>query len=281
MTNSTNSPMAKDTDLSWDVTENEVYVNINGVLRLDETKKAIVRNDNEEILSHRNSGYHTMTNEKFKEATEDLRKESGFEFAGFHEYKGGRKVIGYLKNTAEGEIKIGDHVIEDYLILGNSHDGSSSFFTGTVTELLRCSNEFGRISGANRVRHSKSFEINFVGMMTYIKSHFAERQVMYNAFNRFGDKIVSPELFDKALDFVLKVDLTKEISSQKQNQKDALRNAIVGESNDLGDNLWGLFNGVTKYTTHELNGKDRVFGNVLGNANNINQRAYQFCTANS
>ena len=118
-------------------------------------------------------------------------------------------------------------------------------------------------------------------MMTYIKSHFAERQVMYNAFNRFGDKIVSAELFDKALDFVLKVDLTKEISSQKQNQKDALRNAIVGESNDLGDNLWGLFNGVTKYTTHELNGKDRVFGNVLGNANNINQRAYQFCTANS
>lgn len=281
MTNQNLSPFAKDTNLQWDVQEDEVYVKINGVLRLDETKKAIVRNDNEEILSHRNAGYHTMTNEKFREVTEDLKNESGFEFAGFHEYKGGRKVIGYLKNTAEGEIKIGDHAIEDYLILGNSHDGSSSFFTGTVTELLRCSNEFGRISGANRVRHSKSFEVNLVEMMAYVKSHFAERQVMYNSFNRFGEKIVSAELFDKALDVVLNVDLTKEISTQKQNQKDALRSAIIGESKDLGDNLWGLFNGVTKYTTHELSNKDKVFGNVLGNANTINQRAYQFCLQNA
>jgi hypothetical protein len=245
-----------------------------------EGKKALVRNDNNEVLSVRNESYHAMTNEAFLKTADKLKEMSGFELAGFQEYKGGRKVMGYLKNTSEGEIKIGEHVIEDYLILGNSFDGSSSFFTGTVTELLRCSNEFGRINTTNRVRHSKSFEQNLTDVLTYIEDHFKSRNLMYTAFNRFGNKIVSAELFDKALDFVLDVDLTKEISTQKQNQKDTLSSAIIGESNDLGDNLWGLFNGVTKYTTHDVKSKNKVFGNVLGNVNSINQRAYRFCLEN-
>ena len=280
MTNSTNSPMAKDTDLSWDINEQGIYTPINGVMSQVVGKKALVRNDNNEVLSVRNESYHAMTNEAFLKTADKLKEMSGFELAGFTEYKGGRKVIGYLKNTAEGEIKIGEHVIEDYLILGNSHDGSTSFFTGTVTELLRCSNEFGRINTTNRVRHSKSFEENLQEVMTYIKGHFRSRELMYTAFNRFGNKIVSAELFDKALDFVLDVDLTQEISSRKQNQKDILASAIRGESNDLGDNLWGLFNGVTKYTTHDIKSKNKVFGNVLGNVNSINQRAYKFCLEN-
>lgn len=280
MTNQNNSPFAKDTNLQWDINEQGIYTPINGAMTKVEGKKALVRNDNNEVLSVRNESYHAMTNESFLEVADKLKDMSGFELAGFNEYNGGRKVIGYLKNTAEGEIKIGEHAIEDYLIIGNSFDGSSSFFTGTVTELLRCSNEFGRISKMNRVRHSKSFETNLTELMTYIEGHFKSRELMYTAFNRFGNRIVSAELFDKALNVVLDIDTTEEVSTRKINQRNALRSAIVGESNDLGDNLWGLFNGVTKYTTHDLGGKNKVFGNILGNGNTINQRAYKFCLEN-
>jgi hypothetical protein len=45
----------------------------------------------------------------------------------------------------------------------------------------------------------------------------------------------------------------------------------------LGDNLFGLFNGVTHYTTHIKKAKETTFGNALGTLARINQDAFQFC----
>jgi len=45
---------------------------------------------------------------------------------------------------------------------------------------------------------------------------------------------------------------------------------------ELGDNLWGAFNGVTKYTTHEITPRNPVFGNIFGIQADINNRALTF-----
>lgn len=263
--------------LTWDVVEQPIYTGANiDSLKVIEGQKAIVRNDNELVLATAKDSYHVMNNEAFIKIAETLREYSGFEIEMYQEFNKGRKVLGYLKNSGES-ISIGGHKIEDYMLIGNSFDGSTSFFSGTVTELLRCSNQFGKISRHSKIRHTVNSGNKVQEYLDTIKQYFAERNNMYSNFNRFGEKIVSEELFNKALNYVLEIDNTKEISSRKENQKIALTAAIINESKDLGNNVWGLFNGVTKYTTHEMNQRENVFGNIFGSAEKINMRAYDFC----
>jgi len=40
-----------------------------------------------------------------------------------------------------------------------------------------------------------------------------------------------------------------------------------------------MFQGVTKYTSHTVNQKENVFGNIFGSVAHINKRAYEFTTA--
>jgi hypothetical protein len=56
-----------------------------------------------------------------------------------------------------------------------------------------------------------------------------------------------------------------------------LRKSIDREMKDLGNNAFGLFNGVTWYTTHEMRTSDLVTSQISGTANLINQKAFRFC----
>jgi hypothetical protein len=53
--------------------------------------------------------------------------------------------------------------------------------------------------------------------------------------------------------------------------------SIDKETLALGDNLFGLLNGITHYTTHVKKVKETTFGNALGTLSRINQDAFQFC----
>ena len=56
-----------------------------------------------------------------------------------------------------------------------------------------------------------------------------------------------------------------------------LRQSIEKEMKDIGNNAFGLFNGVTWYTSHEMRNAESVAGRMSGTANQINQKAYRFC----
>ena len=53
------------------------------------------------------------------------------------------------------------------------------------------------------------------------------------------------------------------------------------EMSELGQNAWGLFNGVTWYTTHDMKKKEatkNIFGNVSGDIrHSLNRQGFDFC----
>lgn len=266
------------TELTWDIVERPVYdINDMGEIVSIPNHKSIRRNDTNELLSIKPDSYHPMTNERFLEIAYKLNEISGFEITNFSEYKNGRTVLGYLKNNSETEIKIGNHKIEDYMLIGNSFDGTNSFFTGTVTELLRCSNQFGKITKMSKVRHTKNSEIKVEQLLNEIQFYFSHRDKMYSAFNRFGERIVSDEIIQKGLNHILDIKSDEVVSGMKLAKMERLISLIEQESKDVGDNLWGFFNGITYFTTHEIKSKDKIFGNVFGVADKLNQKAYDFC----
>ena len=55
-----------------------------------------------------------------------------------------------------------------------------------------------------------------------------------------------------------------------------LAQAIARETDELGDTLWGVFNGVTWFTSHDVRKQHNNFGNVAGTAERINRIAWEF-----
>jgi hypothetical protein len=270
-----------DKELKWEIESKDIFTNTTSDFTTNWNQvhgyKAISRNDSGGILSVMKNSYSPMTNTEFLDTVSKIKEISGFQLAGFNEFKGGKKVLAFLENNRE-DFYIGGHKIKDYFLLGNSFDGSSSFFQGTSTVLIRCTNQFSKIETMTKIRHTKSIGRKLEEYYIYLDSYFNQRDELYKTFERAAEFKLTEELQEQMIKFVLgiKESLDKELSAHKQNQIEMLRNNILSETKDLGENLWGAFNGVTKYTSHDLVSKTPTFGNVFGIQADINNKAIDF-----
>lgn len=265
--------------LTFEIQESPVLYEVDGTILTSNKHKVLSRSDNNLELSTVKKTYCPTTNEHFMRSTEKMVEISGFEFAGYSEFSDGRVVIAHLKNNLY-DSHIGGHKIADYLILGSSCDMRFPFFIGDTTVLLRCENQFSKISKIERVRHTSSCVRKVDELIKSLEIYFKSRKIMYENFDRMINYKIDPHIKNLAIDYVLKISeedrLDESISTRKANQLEALNLSIWSEMSDLGHNLWGLFNGVTKYTTHTLKQKNPAFGNIFGTAADINNRAYNF-----
>lgn len=269
-------------ELNWDVQVSPVMYQHNGESLIDPAYNALVRTDNGNCLSVNKSSYAPMYVKDFAECTNRMLEASGFEFNGYQEGRGGRVLISVMKNNIE-QFEINGHKIDDYLMMGTSFDYSYPFFVGTTTVLLRCENQFSKIREVASVKHYKNGNVKRENLFQELEQYFLNRKKMYETFNKMATYEIVPELRDKAIRYILGMESEEKlsldaISSRKLNKLDALTAQIDIESRDLGNTAWALFNGVTRYTTHELTGTrtENTFGNIFGSANWLNQRAYNF-----
>jgi hypothetical protein len=269
--------------LSWDIETRPVSFQKGGQIISDENYKLITRNDTDSVLSVMSKNYVPMTNEDFMESTQRMVEVSGMPLVGFQEFMGGKVVFGVLKNNQEN-FKVGQkYPIEDYLILGSSFNGEKPFFVGTSTILLRCMNAFSRINILETVRHTKNGPQRRETLFQYVETYMKQRTELYSKFDLMLEqevKNIERDLFVKqVLGIPILPEDGKDFHKRTQTRIEGLTNAIEGEMKDLGNNVFGLFQGVTKYTTHDLKTRNGgPFGNIMGTANEINQRAIQLCS---
>lgn len=269
--------------LSFEIKEAEVLYNAESSLRVSASHKVLYRSDNLATLSVMKNSYYPMFNQHFMETTEKMSEISGFKIAGYSEPSNGVIVVSHLENNIE-DFSIGGHKIKDYLVLGSSCDGKHQFFIGTTTELIRCQNQFSRITNLEKVRHTKSAPKKIEELLSTLEVYFKQRKEMYQNFNRMLEYEVDDEVKDLAIAYLLQLDaeemLEGNVSTRKLNQAEQLDLAMSTEMDAVGHNLWGLFNGGTQYSTHILKQqKNVIFGNLFGSAADINKRAYNFSMA--
>lgn len=265
--------------LSFEIQESPVLYSVDGVTLTNTTHKVISKTGSNSPLSVMKNSYKPMLNEDFMETTNRMQEISGFEFSGYSEFDNGRIVISHLKNTLK-DFSINGHLIRDYLMMMSSFDGRYSFCVGTTTLLIRCMNQFSSITQAEKVRHTKSAPKKREELMNSLQVYFSSRQMMYNQFNEMTRVKVDPLVRQMAIDYILQITkedhLEHKISTRKANIMKILNKSIDFEMGELGQNMWGFFQGVTKYTTHERTQKESVFGNMIGSGALINERAYNF-----
>lgn len=271
-------------DINWEIVEQPVFYGQNPYTQSD-AYKAILRQD-ENGSQHKpftisKNSYNPPSIAEFKQYVNELQEITEFSFEGFQTYGNGVDVFGYLKNNGKLK-KIVGHEMEEYMLVGVSFDGSKSFFVGSVNNLLRCKNQFGLISRTWKVKNTAGRHVRTEELFLSFESYIQEQKELHENFERFAQVKISPALIEKATRYLLEIkqeDKLTQLSSRKQNQYLALTSSLQRETKDLGMNLWGLFNGVTHYTTHKLEKKEaekNVFGNVIGDIRTkLNKETYQ------
>lgn len=239
--------------------------------------KVVIRNDNSQVLSVMKDSYEPLYNRELERITEEMMKISGFELDSYREFKDGRIVLSNLHNT-KGDTVLFGKKIEDYLILGSSHDGSYPFFIGTAMVNVWCQNQFSKISRLTKVRHTASAEVKRGELLHSLDIYFSQREKMYEDITNFQKVSIPEELRKEVLARILDISredlLLDKLTTQKLTQLGMLRNAYEIEAAEYGHNAYALFNGATRYTTHLLRSRDKTFGNFHGTPGQINQKAY-------
>lgn len=254
-----------------------LYSNIENEVTEDDNFKLIIRDDDSSVLSVMKKTYEPLFNREFESLAEEMAKISGFELLNFKEFKEGRIVLANLKTS--GSNTLFGKKIDNYMILGSSHDGSYPWFIGTAIVNLWCQNQFSKIHKITKVRHTSGAEEKRKSLMSDLEVYFKQKELMYEDFHKFQKVEVPEELRRESLLRVLGMKrediLAGKISSRKLNQFELLQSAYMVEAAEYGHTVYAMFNAATRYTTHSLKSKDLVFGNFHGVPGWFNENAYK------
>lgn len=238
-----------------------------------ENYQAVIRNDNESILSIMKDSYKPLYVSQFKEIVNRLQQASGFEFSGYSQFDGGRIILGYLKNNS-GLNSVAGFEMKDYMTIGTSFNGKTSTFIGSTNVMIRCMNQWSRISKTNKFKHTISAESKLEDFLQSIEIYFQLKEEMYHEFNVWNSKQITEDTVKLAIEKFVDWNYEEENSTRKINRAELIRDCAIIETNAIGNNLFGLFNSFTRYTSHHVSDKSKVFGAITGTQYNMNQKAY-------
>ena len=263
--------------IDWDICTSPLIINDS----IDSKKQAILRNDNNQLLGIVGKDYCPLSNTQLMEFTDALTKTGEFELKGFDELNDGKIILAFLKNT-NPNLKINGCLNEEYMFIGNSFDGTKRFHIGTTSSLARCSNQFASTLKVFSKKHTSFFDTNETMIKNIIKNYKTKKATLYESFDGMETVRVDESIILKLIKEIYAM-LNNDSKSIKQKDWTKspsmlnLRKCIDLEMKDLGNNAFGLFNGVTWYTSHEMRSKEGNYSQINGHANLINQKAFRFC----
>lgn len=258
--------------IAWEVESKFIYDENQFVIP---NHKMLSRSDNGGFLNICKDSYTPLSNVKFMNTVDKMASITKMDVKGYTEMDGGKKVISYID---AGNKSIAGYDYENYMVLGNSHDYSSGFFMASTNEMLRCQNQFSRLHKGKKfsIQHTSSIELNINLLLRRFESWMIEQEKLEDSLNRWSKVTIDAGLKEALVKRLVNIELGKEdsVSTRKTNKMKDVTRAINLETGELGDNLLGLFQGLTYYTTHILKQKQNVYGNIFGSAATMNNDAY-------
>lgn len=221
-------------------------------------QKAIIREDTNKVLSVHSETYFPFQNHQLVETLEKVSKQTGLPIHRGGFFGDGEKVFVQLKSN---DMKLGDDKIEGYITGINSFDGSTSFAFGPSNITISCRNtffaSFRQIQ--TKVRHTKNMEVKIEDIIKRLENVKKEEEMVFDNIKKLSETRMTKEQEDwvtrTLFNIMNDVDLQDEesLSTVTRNKLSRFEIDLNGEIKQKGDSLWGLFSGVTKYTTHSMN----------------------------
>ena len=264
------------TGLNWTVREEQI-VTTSGIVVPD--RKALIREDNNSVLSVHGDGYQAYQNHQLIELLDKVSSQVGLPIHSGGMFGDGRKVFIQLKSNV---LKLGDDRIEGYVTGINSFDGSTSLAFGPSTITISCQNTFfGAFKTLEtKIKHTKNMELKIDDVCRGLEKVVHEEAKMFDTIKRmsetrFGEKereLATKLLFNIGKD--VNMNDMEAISTTTRNRLANFNVDLLTELSGKGDNLWGLFSGVTRYTTHSLGKEDSTENKMFGTYGNRERQIF-------
>lgn len=220
----------------------------------------VVRDDNRKTFSTCKDQYVPYQNSELAELLIRIADKTGYEIHSGGEFNGGAKV--YLQLNTGNEIKnlgANNTTVKGYVTGINSHDGTTSLKWGAVNFTVCCRNTFAMANKAlqQSARHSKSIHDRVEQSIKQITGIADAEKSIFEQFIKLSEVPVTKANIAAIVRNITEVDIlqpkgSQEVSTYAVNRSEELLRSISGEMKTKGETLWGLFSGVTHYTSHVL-----------------------------
>lgn len=262
-----NAEILQQTGLDWNVRIEKTFTESG--IELD--RIGLVREDTNQILGVHSNGYVPYQNDQLVELLQRVSSLTGLEIHKGGNFGGGKKVYIQLKSN---DLKLGNDRVEGYVTGINSFDGSTSLAFGNSNLTISCQNTFfAAYRNLDKVRHTKNMNFKVDEICRGIDLLVEEEKEMFTTIKRMSETTYDQKTKDRVIKSLFDIDMdiklvgyhdNDELSTNTKNKLSRLYIDMNGELSEKGDNLWGLFSGVTKYTTHSLskydNSENKMFG---------------------
>jgi len=266
-----------ETGLNWTVREESITTQ-SGILIPE--KKAIIRDDTNQVLSVHGDGYFPYQNHQLIDLLDKVSQKIGLPIHRGGLFGSGEKVFLQLKSN---DLSLGHDRIEGYITGVNSFDGSTSLAFGPSNVTISCMNTFYSAfrSLDTKVRHTKNMVIRIDDICKGLENVLDEENEMFQDIKKLSETRYSKEtenwvtrlLFN--LEKESNLETNENISTATQNKLSKYYIDLNGEVKEKGDNLWGLFSGVTKYTTHSIRNGENEEGKMFGSYGNRERQIFK------
>jgi len=246
----------------------------------------IVREDTGEVFSTVKETYTPTQNHTIIETMQQIAGDNDLEIVKAVPFNAGRKVMVQMKRP-NNHVVIGDQDTEQYIYAINSHDGSSSLKFGFMNTVVFCQNQFGWMNSNafSGYRHTESIQNKVKELPSII--NFSGEEEKIAELQHFSGQSINKNTIEEMLFDLTKIDramTSKEMhdtfSSRAINIHEDLLQCMLTETSRVGLTKWGLFNGVTKYTTHMKSAPLREHGRqesiITGSGQKMNEQAFNF-----
>ena len=260
--------------LSWEIETKEIQI----PGKKGKGPVALLRSDDHSLLSIRTDRYHPVYNADLLILKERILNTGAFSFKGFQVFQNGKRILAFFENRRE--LQLCGQDVKDYLIIGNSNDASSKFFIGTSNYMYRCENQFSDKIRTFERRHDVPFDPYLIDIDELIYSYDKGRRKLYRKMEQLSTIQIDRDLPRRLALQLLEIQLSdsNEFTYPKKKQLNILLDCMQTEMQDLGPTLWGVFNGVTRYTSNHLNGNPG-FGIVNGLGEKMNREAMRILSS--
>ena len=281
----------ENTGLNWTLSKETIQTESGIVVP---NKYAVVRSDNQKALGVVGNKYEFMQNHEmahtiidagegvfnkgaeFKHPWDNSESLGSFGNVGGGSLRGGKAVFLQLELP---EKYIGKSDILRYITATNFHDGTGSLGFGTSNQVVCCENTFAMAHKTlSKFRHTASMQQRVDDAMINISNMLKEDEMQMEVFEAAANKAFDKHHVQDIVMSVFGLDVNQakgDVSTRKINQASMLAKDIQTSIEEQGETLWALFNGVTRYTNHTTNSKDKDFGLMFGTEAKTNERAYK------
>lgn len=264
------------TGLNWKV-KTEGVQTVSGILIPD--RIAIVREDTQKVLGIHTEAYVPYQNDELLELLYRISQQSGLDLHTGGSFRGGELVWFQLKSD---DFKLGNDVIKGYVSGFNAFDGRHSLAFGNSSVTVSCMNTFwrGYRQVETKLRHSSTMKPRIEEILRKIDVLLQEEQDGFEQIRKLNEIPMTPEVRELITRLMFDIEKSERLdspnlSTNKQHKLIKFNAALDMELAQKDRSLWGLFSGVTRYTTHDMKKGDNSESKMFGRTGSLEREIYK------